>query len=124
MKSFKDCGASRLKPFWNFGRIDTSARIKAAITNRELSRSGIRCLFLDMALAGRKLGRWTQNEDDLLREVVMDCSEPTTFPINVLVILSDWPNRQDDEDISWHKVASRVPGRNNKDCRKRWVYTL
>lgn len=34
------------------------------------------------------------------------------------------PVHEDDEDISWHGVASHVPGRNNKVCRKRWVYTL
>jgi hypothetical protein len=22
----------------------------------------------------------------------------------------------------WHKIASALPGRNNKDCRKRWHY--
>lgn len=26
--------------------------------------------------------------------------------------------------ISWHKVATHLPGRNNKDCRKRWSYSL
>ncbi|KAK1826878.1 Homeodomain-like protein, partial [Podospora conica] len=26
--------------------------------------------------------------------------------------------------ISWHKVAIHLPGRNNKDCRKRWHYSL
>ncbi len=26
--------------------------------------------------------------------------------------------------VSWHKVASHLPGRNNKDCRKRWHYSI
>ncbi|KAK0656218.1 Homeodomain-like protein, partial [Cercophora newfieldiana] len=26
--------------------------------------------------------------------------------------------------ISWHKVAAHLPGRNNKDCRKRWHYSI
>ncbi|KAK5656428.1 hypothetical protein OQA88_4809 [Cercophora sp. LCS_1] len=26
--------------------------------------------------------------------------------------------------ISWHKVAAYLPGRNNKDCRKRWYYSV
>ncbi|KAK3363234.1 Homeodomain-like protein, partial [Lasiosphaeria hispida] len=26
--------------------------------------------------------------------------------------------------ISWHKVAAYLPGRNNKDCRKRWHYSI
>ena len=27
-------------------------------------------------------------------------------------------------DINWHHVASHIPGRNNKECRKRWIYAL
>jgi myb proto-oncogene protein len=26
--------------------------------------------------------------------------------------------------ISWHKVAAHLPNRNNKDCRKRWHYSI
>ncbi|KAK1750301.1 Homeodomain-like protein, partial [Echria macrotheca] len=26
--------------------------------------------------------------------------------------------------ISWHRVAAHLPGRNNKDCRKRWHYSV
>lgn len=29
-----------------------------------------------------------------------------------------------DSDVDWHDVASSLENRNNKDCRKRWVYTL
>ncbi|KAH6854764.1 hypothetical protein B0I37DRAFT_388661 [Chaetomium sp. MPI-CAGE-AT-0009] len=32
--------------------------------------------------------------------------------------------RQKDAPISWHKVAAHLPGRNNKDCRKRWHYSI
>lgn len=31
---------------------------------------------------------------------------------------------EEDEQIGWHDVASNFTDRNNKDCRKRWVYTL
>lgn len=27
-------------------------------------------------------------------------------------------------DVDWHQVASSLPGRNNKDCRKRWHYKI
>ncbi|KAL7621046.1 hypothetical protein AAE478_008358 [Parahypoxylon ruwenzoriense] len=27
-------------------------------------------------------------------------------------------------DISWHQVANHLPGRTNKDCRKRWYYKI
>ncbi|KAH6630597.1 Homeodomain-like protein, partial [Chaetomium sp. MPI-SDFR-AT-0129] len=26
--------------------------------------------------------------------------------------------------VSWHRVATHIPGRNNKDCRKRWHYSI
>ncbi|PVH94490.1 hypothetical protein DM02DRAFT_539343, partial [Periconia macrospinosa] len=26
--------------------------------------------------------------------------------------------------VNWHNVAAQIPGRSNKDCRKRWVYAL
>lgn len=29
-----------------------------------------------------------------------------------------------DEPIKWHEIAACVGGRSNKDCRKRWVYSL
>lgn len=29
-----------------------------------------------------------------------------------------------EEQINWLEIASRVEGRSNKDCRKRWVYSL
>jgi Myb-like DNA-binding domain len=31
---------------------------------------------------------------------------------------------EDNEEINWHHIASHIPGRNNKDCRKRWIYAL
>ncbi|KZF24486.1 hypothetical protein L228DRAFT_245430 [Xylona heveae TC161] len=27
------------------------------------------------------------------------------------------------EHLDWHRIASYIPGRNNKDCRKRWHYS-
>src|SRR4051812_42264223 len=30
----------------------------------------------------------------------------------------------DPTQINWLQVATRLSARNNKDCRKRWVYTL
>lgn len=31
---------------------------------------------------------------------------------------------ENDNSINWHNVASDVGTRNNKECRKRWVYAL
>lgn len=28
------------------------------------------------------------------------------------------------KEINWHEIATHISGRNNKDCRKRWIYTL
>jgi len=48
---------------------------------------------------------WTPEEDRLLSEAVA-IETPNHGP------------------ISWHKVAAHLPGRNNKDCRKRWHYSI
>ncbi|KAK4234204.1 transcriptional activator Myb [Achaetomium macrosporum] len=48
---------------------------------------------------------WTPEEDRLLSEAVT----------------KETPKQG---TLSWHKVASHLPGRNNKDCRKRWHYAI
>ncbi|KAF2195931.1 hypothetical protein K469DRAFT_491100, partial [Zopfia rhizophila CBS 207.26] len=45
--------------------------------------------------------RWTDTEDDALRAAIREQEHHTA------------PN--------WVTIASRVPGRSNKDCRKRWA---
>ncbi|KAJ5957959.1 uncharacterized protein N7479_005109 [Penicillium vulpinum] len=47
---------------------------------------------------------WTETEDQILRSSVLD--------------------QADEETIDWHRVAAQLPGRTNKDSRKRWVYSL
>ncbi|KAK2750650.1 hypothetical protein FQN57_002721 [Myotisia sp. PD_48] len=56
-----------------------------------------------MKVRARRL--WTKEEDDLLRKAVNESNERGG-------------------DINWHRIASNIPDRNNKDCRKRWVYIL
>ena len=34
------------------------------------------------------------------------------------------PTTGDENPINWHTVAAEVATRNNKECRKRWVYAL
>ncbi|KAI5787987.1 hypothetical protein FPQ18DRAFT_345276 [Pyronema domesticum] len=46
--------------------------------------------------------KWTEEEDEILRKAV---TGQTHGPYK-----------------DWHKIASALPGRNNKDCRKRWHY--
>ncbi|EGD95280.1 hypothetical protein TESG_02769 [Trichophyton tonsurans CBS 112818] len=48
---------------------------------------------------------WTKEEDALLRKAVNE-------------------SMARGGDINWHRIASNIPDRNNKDCRKRWVYIL
>ncbi|KAJ8066773.1 hypothetical protein OCU04_004161 [Sclerotinia nivalis] len=49
-------------------------------------------------------GSWTLDEDEKLRRSVAE---------------------QDlSKQINWYKVAATIANRNNKDCRKRWVYSL
>ncbi|KAI8891310.1 hypothetical protein K501DRAFT_235315 [Backusella circina FSU 941] len=48
--------------------------------------------------------RWTENQDRILSFVVS--------------------GYKDDDEISWPKVASMVPGRNATQCRTRWLYSL
>ncbi|AEO65561.1 uncharacterized protein THITE_2045382, partial [Thermothielavioides terrestris NRRL 8126] len=51
--------------------------------------------------------------------------EPSLWPFllvsHPLTILAEKPEQG---TISWHRVASHLPGRTNKDCRKRWHFTL
>ncbi|KAJ5497968.1 hypothetical protein N7453_007019 [Penicillium expansum] len=47
---------------------------------------------------------WTETEDQILRSSVLD--------------------QADKETIDWHRVAAQLTSRTNKDCRKRWVYSL
>lgn len=49
---------------------------------------------------GRK--RWTEEEDTILHDEAM--KQSTTGNVR-----------------DWHRIATRLPGRTNKDCRKRWV---
>ncbi|RYP27090.1 hypothetical protein DL768_011337 [Monosporascus sp. mg162] len=50
--------------------------------------------------------RWTEDEDRILHEEVM--AQCTT-------------SASDGNVNDWNRVAAKLPGRSNKDCRKRWV---
>lgn len=52
----------------------------------------------------RERRNWTSGEDGLLKKAVAQGSQ--SGPVN------------------WHNVAALIPGRTNKDCRKRWHYTV
>ena len=47
---------------------------------------------------------WNKEEDEVLRQAVAE--------------------QDGEETINWHRIADKLPFRTNKDCRKRWVYSL
>ncbi|KAL7275698.1 hypothetical protein RUND412_001340 [Rhizina undulata] len=51
----------------------------------------------------RERRKWTETEDAILREAVL---------------------KGGDGASDWHLIASCIPGRTNKDCRKRWHYKV
>jgi hypothetical protein len=63
--------------------------------------------------------RWTSDEDDILRT---EAAYQRMFPIPVpwcwALTNNTVVNAGSIRD--WNRIASRLPGRLNKDCRKRW----
>lgn len=54
-------------------------------------------------------------------------SLPAPVPRRAVQLLTAYTPRSETPrtgSISWHNVATHLPGRNNKDCRKRWNYSL
>ncbi|KAL7916879.1 hypothetical protein GGI35DRAFT_486020 [Trichoderma velutinum] len=49
--------------------------------------------------------RWSDGEDKLLVELVS-------------------ADLASGKEINWQEIATLFSGRSNKDCRKRWIYTL
>ena len=79
--------------------------------------------------------KWTKDEDDiLLRETEAQGKWPLSIRVEEYVVAWDCLGRAgpfvwlelDAFLVSrgklkdWHRIAAAIPGRNNKDCRKRW----
>ncbi|KAL1848624.1 hypothetical protein Plec18170_007934 [Paecilomyces lecythidis] len=63
--------------------------------------------------------RWTPKEDEILKVAVGEGNSPLLKPLHICDdLISDQP--PDAERIDWLSVAQFLPGRNNKECRKRW----
>lgn len=75
-----------------------------------------------MASTTRKLPkRWTEEEDSVLhREVMKHCMDAKslcyTSPTD-----TGWSLAGEGYIKDWSRIADHLPGRSNKDCRKRWV---
>jgi hypothetical protein len=78
-------------------------------------------------MKARSPRRWTKEEDDLLRGAVAKYGTSTNPALDThsryRLQLRD-SKTGEDASIDWHDVASCIEGRNNKDCRKRWIYSL
>lgn len=91
-------------------------------TTQHRTIAGVQCGKLHN-MSTRTPTRWTAGEDLLLTEAVGQHSKQGRYPVGFSSSYTlSWI--AEDKDINWHTVAAHVPRRNNKDCRKRWVYTL
>jgi hypothetical protein len=66
--------------------------------------------------------RWTEGEDQILRKAVAEYSEYHAHASSSYCMVLT--STEEGDSVVWHEVASNFTDRNNKDCRKRWVYTL
>ena len=66
---------------------------------------------------------WTKAEDSVLKEVVSQQGRQA-HPLRKRHWRISLGNELDSEHINWQAVASQIEGRNNKECRKHWVYVL
>lgn len=76
----------------------------------------------EASTAGRSRNLWSAEEDNLLRRLVESHgTEPRrSFELRMLLLTV----RAEKDKVDWRVIASFLPGRNNKDCRKRWHYRV
>lgn len=70
-------------------------------------------------MASRAPNRWKPSEDELLRSAVAQQGNMARSTNHARV-----DGETDEGNIDWISVALHLPGRNNKECRKRYVYAL
>lgn len=64
---------------------------------------------------------WTPEEDGILLQALALREEVSDTQRAVCRLTVPYV---EEVNINWIEVASFLHGRNNKDCRKRWVYSL
>lgn len=69
----------------------------------------------------RSRNLWSAEEDNTLRGLVEACGN---ISILVFVYSISLLSRKEKDKVDWRVIASYLPGRNNKDCRKRWHYRV
>lgn len=70
----------------------------------------------------RSRNLWSVEEDNTLRRLVESCGKLPLFSLWI-----SYPNINsiiEKGKVDWRVIASYLPGRNNKDCRKRWHYRV
>ncbi|KAF3484371.1 transcriptional activator [Arthroderma uncinatum] len=78
----------------------------------------------------RKVNRWTQDEDAILIKRLYEqeaCIRPSpvpTLPPDPNGMANMYKGDPTGTAADWQKVAAALPGRSNKDCRKRWFNVL
>jgi Myb-like DNA-binding domain len=58
---------------------------------------------------------WNPEEDEILRRGIDDCGR-WVFPSAICLTPTDHRGVA----VDWCAIAAQLPGRTNKDCRKRW----
>lgn len=72
-----------------------------------------------MSSATRIRRRWTDKEDQVLsQEAESQCCTPQNPIISAPVLT--WLQVSQGSLKDWNRVAAKLAGRTNKDCRKRW----
>lgn len=73
---------------------------------------------MSVNLGSRIPRRWTEREDQTLTmEAQSQCMQPgATIGFPMLTTMRVSHGSLND----WNRVAAKLPGRTNKDCRKRW----
>jgi hypothetical protein len=75
---------------------------------------------------GKPRRNWTVQEDTLLRRVVSNGSSLfPSFPLTSPSLLTPFTTAiSNSRPLLWREFAKHIPGRSNKDCRKRWWNSL
>jgi Myb-like DNA-binding domain len=74
-------------------------------------------MSIDSKAPGRARRWWTEAEDHILRREVLG---QRMFSADPRDIANFWRTVQSGFISDWHQIASSLPDRSNKDCRKRW----
>lgn len=73
---------------------------------------------------------WSPEEDNILRTLVQEYGRNILTHRVIESFMRNWRLTEislistENDKVDWRVIASYLPGRNNKDCRKRWHYQV